>query len=232
MDQTTDFPGGVDPAPDDPHAVVGQGAAAQYLAPASVLGSSVAIAADTSVEFRKGLSGLGASKPGAPALSRVEGKPDAWVIRVEGQSGVRMDPLGAGLPLALSVRYQAQYTDKPLLSYEEQAVGDLTIGRGYDPAAVSGDRAAGAELKLQAGPVPVVRGFALAPYAFYDAARLWNLDRGSENRTIRSCGGGAELRTPYGVRVDLAYAKPLDRPYSSALTKPPARVLLQVVIAR
>jgi hemolysin activation/secretion protein len=194
-----------------------------------------------SLQFRKGLDGLGASRAGAPSLSRNEGKPDAWVFRAEGQSSITFEPINTpGSGLTLSVHYQGQYADKPLLAYEEQPIGNLTVGRGYDPDALSGDRAFAAEFKSEVGPFWLMKGkkLGIAPYGFFDVAKVSNLDLGSKDRTVRSVGGGATFvlnavvrSRPGAVTADLAYAKPLDKPFAAALAKPPARVLFQINVS-
>ena len=40
-------------------------------------------------------------------------------------------------------RLEGQWTDDPLLNFDEYSIGNLSIGRGYDPGANSGDRAIG-----------------------------------------------------------------------------------------
>ena len=233
VNQNTEFPGG-GALSDDSLRVVWARAegSGQHLFGAPVAGADMTTSGSLSLEVRKGLDTLGASRAGTPSLSRIDGKPDAMVVRADGQGSVLLDPAqGRLVPLALAVHVQGQWADKPLLSYEEQAIGNLTIGRGYDPDALSGDRVIASEFKAQVGPIALWRGFSLAPYGFYDVARVTNLDPGSQDRTVRSVGGGAELRLTHGLRADVAYAMPLDKPFAAATTTPPARVLLQIVFA-
>ena len=231
INQTTDFPGGGALSEDSLRVLWGRAdgsAQHQFLDP-TFLGY-VTTMADLSIEGRKGIDALGSSQPGAVALSRIEGRADAFVVRGEGQGSVRFDPAGRGAAWVLSARFQGQWANKPLLAYEEQPIGNLSIGRGYDPDAVSGDRVIASEFRSQIGPIAIGRHLSVSPYAFYDIAKVTNLDTGSQDVTVRSFGGGAELRLmPYNIRADLAYAKPLDKPFAAALTKPPARFLLQVV---
>ena len=74
------------------------------------------------------------------------------------------------------------------------AIGDLTIGRGYEPAILSGDREASAEGKLQVRPLQVFKGVTLSPFCFYDIGYVDNLDLGSQSRTLRSAGVGLDVR--------------------------------------
>jgi hemolysin activation/secretion protein len=190
------------------------------------LGRQFAVSGNGALEVRKGFVALGASKAGAPGLSRTQGRPDALVARFEGESHLTWRWLDVGL------RGQAQETKSPLVAYEEMAVGDLTIGRGYEPAVLSGDREASAELKLQVQPLRLFKGVSLSPFAFSDISFVGNLDAGSESRVLRSAGAGLEARLPYGVRAQIAWAHPFDKPYATSPTKPAQRLLAQLVIAR
>ena len=166
-----------------------------------------------SLEFRKGLAILGASKAGqidsaGYAPSRFEGSETAAVIRadVNGQIGI-------GPVFELWARGHGQYTDRPLLNYDEFAIGNLTLGRGYDPGANSGDRMIG-------GSVEARGNFRLTPtasgqvFAFYDVVKLRNLDTGTTeaNRTLRSVGGGFRITAFSSARLEVTYAHPMDPP--------------------
>ncbi len=222
VDQTTTFPGG-DALADDKLRVLWTHINGEFTRP---LTETLTATGNGELELRQGLSALGASKAGNPNLSRIQGNPDVWLVRFEGEGHITSRWLDFGL------RTQAQYADKPLLSYEEQSIGGLTIGRGYEPAVLSGDRAAAVELKLQLRPVSVARGFSVSPFAFVDAGYVENLDIGSEGRTLRSAGAGVEARLPFGVRTSLMWANPFDKPFPTATEKPSQRVVFQLVLAR
>ena len=112
------------------------------------------------------------------------------------------------------------------------AVGDLTIGRGYEPGILSGDREASAEGKVQIRPLEVFKGVTVSPFVFYDVGKVSNLDLGSQDRILRSEGVGLDLRLPFGVQAQVAYAHPFDRPFPSSPDRPAQRLLVQLVIAR
>ena len=231
ISQSTIFPGGGALSDDNLRIVwLRSDAAAQHVFANDVLGSFVTATADLSLQVRKGLHILGASGSTAPASSRIEGHSDAWVLRAVGGVGLDAKPLNGGIPFALTAHVEGQWADRPLLAYEEQAIGNLTVGRGYDPAAATGDRVIAAELKAKFGPFAVAKSVSVAPYGFYDIARVTNLDQGSIDVTLHSVGGGVEFRLPYGVRADVAYAKPLDKPFPAAQSIPPGRVLVQLVV--
>jgi hemolysin activation/secretion protein len=196
----------------------------------------VSTAADLSVQVRKGLEILGASEAGAAALSRPGGFADAWVVRAEGHASIRLAPaLGHWPALTLATHMIGQVADRPLLSFEQQAIGNLTVGRGYDPSAAAGDNVIGGEIKAEVGPLRAGQAMRVTPYVFYDAAFVGYLGTGIQDVTLRSLGGGLEMRIPYdrrddSIRMDLGYAKPLDRPVALAIKKPPERFLVQIIM--
>ena len=109
------------------------------------------------VEARKGVTAMGSSHAGDPDLSRVEGRPDAFEVRSAGSLDVNWLPY-----LSTHGAYQAQYANAPLLAYEELPVGNLTIGRGYDPAVVSGDNGLEGSFELRLGSFPVFGQFGVS----------------------------------------------------------------------
>ena len=167
-----------------------------------------------SVEFRKGLSILGANKDGVPldsggyTPSRFEGSETAGVIRgdINGQ-------IGLGPVFEIWGRGHGQYTNRPLLNYDEFAIGNLTLGRGYDPGANSGDRMIGGSVEARAN-FRLARTATAQPFVFYDIVKLRNLDTGSTeaNRTLRSVGAGFRLTAFGSARLEVTYAHPLDPP--------------------
>jgi hemolysin activation/secretion protein len=200
----------------------------------------VSTAADFSLQGRKGLEVLGASHGGEPDLSRTDGHADAWVVRGEGHASIRVGPQdGKWPPITLTTHFLSQWADRPLLAYEQQAIGDLTVGRGYDPSAASGDEVVAGEIKAEIGPFSAGKDkmIKITPYVFDDDMYVAYLGpgAGSQDVTLRSLGGGLEVRIPYdprgdSVRMDLGYAKPLDRPIPFSGKKPPERFLVQIIV--
>jgi hemolysin activation/secretion protein len=229
IDQKTDFPSG-GPLTNDKLRVVwiDTNAAFDHIFHPKGMSGLTGLDGDLMVEARKGLQGLGASPFGAPALSRPAGRSDAWVVRTEGHLAIHGD-LTDGLPVTASVHFEAQWSDKPLLAYEELAIGNLTVGEGYDPGAASGDRVEAAELKLALGPFKVAPETGFKPYAFFATAHVANLDPGSQDVNLRSVGVGVEIRLPRHVRADIDFAQPLSRTAPSSVSVPPSRVLVRLV---
>lgn len=175
-----------------------------------------------SFELRRGLGVFGASEDcgAAPlyaacaagvSLSRIQADPTATVIRFTGFSEVRPRP---NIAFAFSPRLQ--YGFSPLMSYEQYSGGAYTIGRGYDPGAIIGDSGAGFSIEGRYGTLlPRSRtSFAFQPYAFFDAAWVWNRRvLVAENDPLKLYSAGAGLRVAYGdrVRLDVTAAVPLKK---------------------
>jgi hemolysin activation/secretion protein len=175
-----------------------------------------------SVELRRGLGLLGAGRacgpgfarcvgPGLVPPSRLEGDPEATLLRFEG--GAEYRPL---LRLAVALGVRAQVTGEPLLAFEEYAAGNYTIGRGYDPGTLLGDRGVGVQAELRYGSLLRARGraFALQPFAFFDAAWVGNEDRlfapgGPQH--LASVGAGLRASWQDRARLEVMLAVPLNR---------------------
>jgi hemolysin activation/secretion protein len=238
INQDTSFPGGQALA-DDALRVPWIRADGSFHDPQRpILDTLVSTDADLYVQLRKGVHALDASADNAPNLSRPAGQSDAWVVRSEGLASVRIEPFDIHLPpVVFTFHGVAQWADRPLLAYEEQAIGNLTVGRGYDPDSAFGDRALAGEVKMEFGPIafakvgrtPTTQDFAIGPYGFYDIARVVNLSPGSENSTLHSVGGGLEFRFPYRIHADVYYAVPLDKAFPEEASRPPAKIYLQIV---
>ena len=115
------------------------------------------------------------------------------------------------LTFALGVR--GQYATQPLLSFEEFSAGNYTVGRGYDPGTLLGDRGIGVQAEIRAGSVfPRSRkSVGLEGYAFFDHARIGNKDRlfvDDSSRKLSSVGAGARASWNR-FYVDAAVALPL-----------------------
>ncbi|HMP56714.1 MAG TPA: ShlB/FhaC/HecB family hemolysin secretion/activation protein, partial [Novosphingobium sp.] len=101
---------------------------------------SVASSLRVNAELRKGLDMLKATRTGVIVNgygpTRFEGSATATILRGEVEAMVSPSPL-----FELAGRVRGQWANRPLLNFEEFAIGNQTIGRGYDPGANTGDRA-------------------------------------------------------------------------------------------
>lgn len=177
------------------------------------------------LEIRQGISIFNASDSCGPnfvrcnpvSLSRPDGDPTAFVLRGNAFFEYRPVP-----KLAFSLAPRAQYAPHVLLSYEEFSAGNFTVGRGYDPGTIVGDSGVGVAAEVKAGSlVPQSeRAFAWQPYAFADAAWVWNKSvtaTAGSKQHLYSIGGG--IRAAYGDRInlDIGAAVPLSRVGLNAL---------------
>ncbi|WP_198350927.1 ShlB/FhaC/HecB family hemolysin secretion/activation protein [Flavisphingomonas formosensis] len=180
-----------------------------------------------SVEIRKGIDIFNASKPCSrpsslicslilPTLTHPDGDPRATVFRADARFEYR--PM-RGIAFFLSPR--GQYSADPLLSYEEYSVGNYTVGRGYDPGTLLGDSGVGFQSEIRLGSIVPKSGkdLAIQPFAFFDAAWVWNQDKGfyrpyaeRDPQHLYSAGGGARVAWGDRARFDATVAVPLSHP--------------------
>jgi hemolysin activation/secretion protein len=181
-----------------------------------------------SVELRQGLGILGATERGQVtasgyAPSRFEGDPEATIIR--GSFGL----LGrATRTFSVAHTVLGQWANNPLLNFDEQALGNLTVGLGYDPGANSADRFVGVHSEARLDFTLLKTGVQL--YGFGDNVWLWNLDSFSTetDRHLRSVGGGLRVRLPGPMVLEASYARPLDRTLAFDRRRAPDRFLLSL----
>lgn len=175
----------------------------------------------TGLELRKGFDILGASRfcgssasnctgAGNVPPSLLEGRSTAVVLRGTAYGELRPIPR---LTFALGVL--AQYAWKPLLSFEEFSAGNYTVGRGYDPGVILGDRGIGtqAEIRFGSRTPRSPHSVALEAFGFWDHAAVHNEDRLSDpvgRQHLDSVGGGARISFDR-FALDAALAVPLTR---------------------
>ena len=163
------------------------------------------------LELRQGLDVFGASdrccEIGKTPTSRGDGDPTATLIRANGTAEVA---LGRQFAVAFSPR--AQLAFDPLLSFEEFTGGNYTIGRGYEPAVISGDSGVGAALELRGPRIPFSRNrFAVQPYVFGDALWVWNKNLSGDPDHLTSAGGGFRATFEDKIALDAVLAVPLEK---------------------
>jgi hemolysin activation/secretion protein len=184
------------------------------------------VAMSGALTLRKGLSGLGASEAGSDLLTHGFAVPDAWLVRANGAASASL--IG---PVSGEIHVQAQYSDKPLMPYEQISLGDLSVGRGYDPAVALGDSGAGAAFDLRYDPIQLSSKIIVAPYVFFDVGSVHNNDTAlsglAENRTLRSFGAGVTLRLANRANLDITYAQPIDAVVAGGV-RPSPRLLFNL----
>lgn len=164
-----------------------------------------------SLEIRQGLDILGATETGSISPSgytpsRFSGDASALVVRGDIEGEAQIGPI-----FSLAGRASGQWTNDPLLNFEEFSIGNLTIGRGYDPGANSADRAIGLRGEVRAR-IPNRTSVRVDLFAFYDSVWIWNLDPFAveTDRRLGSWGGGVRALLPGRALLEVAYARPED----------------------
>jgi hemolysin activation/secretion protein len=190
---------------------------------------STALSLTGSLQLRKGFDILDASHAGFNGgllQSRVDGNSSAFVLRANIDGIVGIGPI-----FSLRAQGQAQWANDPLLNYEQYSVGNLTIGRGFDPGVSTGDRALAGHGEVRAD-LPIWSRIGTQVYGFYDHVYLRNLSVAAIDRThtFRSVGGGARITLPGSMVLDLSYAHPLDRASRLDEERPSDRLLMSLTV--
>lgn len=162
-----------------------------------------------SLELRQGIDVLGATKRCGAALAGCTtggrappslpfANPVAFVARAQGVIEFRPIPI-----VAFILQPRAQYSPSVLLSYERFSAGNYTVGRGFDPGTLIGDKGVGLRSEVAVGSlVPSTRkDLAWQVYGFLDAAWVWSnepLPALPNPQKLQSAGGG--VRAAFGDR--------------------------------
>lgn len=181
------------------------------------------------LELRKGLDILGASTEPSDGynLTRFDGRATATVIR-----GNLQGVLNLGPTFEFFGAVRGQWANHALLNYDEFSIGNLTLGRGYNPGANTGDRAVGFTVEPRIN-IPLRQDASMQLFGYYDGIKLWNLDSGAgdeEERYIASVGGGVRFNLLRSIRLDVTYTHPLDKALTTDPTPPGDRVLASLTI--
>ena len=179
-----------------------------------------------SIQIRQGLDILGASKSNDPRLSRPNANPKATIanisIEYETPSFRKM---------RFDWRVEGQLASDALLQPEQYTIGNLSIGRGYQPGANYGDNALAVASELRFGPFNSPLHSRIEPFMFYDFAKLWTISPGAhQERYIDAAGAGLRLELPNKWHVELSYAVPLRAPLGLGEPVPHGRFLLNLTV--
>jgi len=164
------------------------------------------------VELSAGLGGTGKEDP-LKSRAGADGQFRKVTFDYE-----RIQRFGGNFALTLGVG--GQWTDQPLLSSEQFALGGRRFGRAYEPAELVGDRG----LAFRTEPAYLGRTgnsflAAYQLYGFYDVGRVWYDDAApATNRpaqSLASAGFGTRLFSDGGITASLELAKPLTREVAS-----------------
>jgi hemolysin activation/secretion protein len=160
------------------------------------------------VGLAQGIDFFGATEQSAVGRSRADGRPDFTKLTFAARRLQLIDG-----PFSAFVLFQAQYSPLGLFAGEEVAFGGPEIGRGYDPASITGDRGLGGTLELRWDErfgeplLEVIRSAQF--YAFLDGGKVFNRDPTQRNDGLLSTGVGVRTNFEYGFSATLEYAKSL-----------------------
>jgi hemolysin activation/secretion protein len=125
-----------------------------------------------------------------------------------------------GASTALTLGAGGQWTDEPLLSSEQYALGGRRFGRAYEPAELVGDRALAFSVEsafLGRSSVEWLPTYQLL--AFYDVGKVWYVDSGASatasSQSLASAGIGVRATLGAHLSATLEIAWPLTKPVAS-----------------
>jgi len=190
-----------------------------------------------SLQYWKGIDGLGASKPGSGVpLSRPNGKTDYGKIVLYAS---HTQPIRR--KLSAIVEIEGQYAGTDLLSSSQFSYGGPNFGRAYDPAEIIGDSGVAARIEFRFDD-PDLPSFLKAParqldgltkgvnrilkqklfshiqyFIYYDVGKIWNRDRVNLIRTQSgaSAGIGARIQVLRNVFAEVSADQPITRDVAS-----------------
>jgi len=161
--------------------------------------------------------GVGGTKQDDPLKSRAGADATTHKIVIDYE---RFQPFGSNFGVTLG--FAAQWTDEPLLSTEQYALGGRRYGRAYEPAELVGDRA----VALRVEPAYLQRSGGWLRlyqiYAFYDVGQVHDEIEAagvSQGRSLASAGFGTRLSLAGNIAATLEAAWPLTRPVASYVTE-------------
>ena len=179
----------------------------------------------TNVTFdaAQGIPGLGATP-----ISSVERSGDTEFTKFTAQ--VRRTQAIDG-PLSASLLVSGQYVNVHPVLGEEVNFGGQVIGRGYDPAAVTGDMGVGGAVELRYDLNPSwFYADAAQVYGFLDGGQVHNHNGTIDHDKIASTGAGLRLTVPGNVIIGVFYGKALIGVAGSDEGKRSSRVMLNTAV--
>jgi hemolysin activation/secretion protein len=176
---------------------------------------------NVTADLAQGLGFLGASPDGDLDVSRPGAVPN--FTKVTGLVR-RVQPIDG--PVSVALVGTGQFAFKPLLIGEEISFGGTQIGRGYDPAALTGDQGAGGDVELRYDLDAPPLGLDQAElYLFYDVAAVWLRTGPLAHNRLQSMGFGGRIAAVKRVSLGLELAQPLNALPTSNDGSRAARVL-------
>ena len=168
------------------------------------------------VEVRQGLSQFGAF-----AASKPDASEDFTLIQAQAS---HRQPIPPFFEIYLEAR--AQRASEPLPSLEEMSLGELTIGRGFEPGSLTGDSGFGLRGELRYFP-PGLETWWLqdfSAFAFADYGRVDDFGNPTANpdgfEELASLGFGVRFQAFETVIGEFYYAQPLTKALETADREP------------
>jgi len=167
-------------------------------------------------EAVRGLSGLGASRSGDPALPRTGSQPQFTKLTLY---AARLQSLGGEWSLLAAATAQA--SNDLLSSAEQLGLGGEVFLRAYDPSELLGDRGRAAKIELRYNTPPglflgLLSGLQATAYGYYEGGTVRTLasaEAAAASSASAAAGGiGLRFSVPHGVKGYLEIAKPIHRP--------------------
>lgn len=156
------------------------------------------------LEARRGLSALGAMRPGDAGASRVDADPQAFLLRADADTTLQLTQA-----LTLRTRLKGQWTRKRLAAFESFSYGGITGGQGFDPGALSGDSGVSLELQLLGPSTAVGDQVVLRPFVSASAARVWTTDDGGAAfGRAQTAVAGLQVALGRSLQLEATYAVP------------------------
>jgi hemolysin activation/secretion protein len=181
------------------------------------------------VDVTQGVDILGASPRGDIGTSRGLTPPDPSFTKLSAILRRTQEIYG---PLSLSVVGTGQYAFETVFLGEEISFGGAEVGRGYDPAALTGDIGVGADTELRYDLVdnfqiesPAIKLSHAEAYGFYDVAEVWNHVGPYPNNFLESTGVGVRGNFENKLQLGLEVAVPLITLPTSDFGKRAVRIL-------
>ncbi|MEO1494840.1 MAG: POTRA domain-containing protein [Pseudomonadota bacterium] len=171
-------------------------------------------------ELRQGLSTWGAPKISA-GRSRADATPDFTVVKGSISHTQPVPPF-----FEIFGSFEGQHSNKPLPTIEEMSLGELTVGRGYEPGSLTADTGFGVIGELRFFP-PGVEAWWLDSfqvYGFLDYGRAYDIGNPTNNpagfEELASGGFGIRFQVFETFFGDVYYAQPTTRGLSTSERQP------------
>lgn len=182
-------------------------------------------------DVRQGLTSYGASRTASSRRSRNDAEPDYTIVRVKLE---HTQPLFAAL--STNVRAIGQLSSEPTSSFEEFSLGELTVGRGFDPGALTGEAGFGVAFELRASdPSLIAKELQdyvqnVEVYGFFDYGQVYDRDSAlpEDFQDLASAGFGIRIRAFDNLLADFYYAQPVIDALSTSARRPNGSVRFNV----